>query len=53
MKKENEAISDKVVRNIRNLFEYEGYYRLVRIGSFWRNNYIEYESNSNRTNNIN
>ena len=53
MKRENEVIRDNVVRDIRNFFELEaeGYYKLVRIGSFWRNNYIEYESNSDRKNN--
>ena len=53
MKRENEAIRDKVVRDIRNFFELEegGYYKLVRIGSFWRNSYIEYESSSDRKNN--
>ena len=26
----------------------ESYYTLVRVGNFWNNNYIEYESNGNR-----
>ena len=26
----------------------EDYYKLVGVGSFWRNNYIEYESNGDR-----
>ena len=47
MKKENESIKD---RDIRNLFEYEekDYYRPLILYNFWRNNYIEYESNSDR-----
>ena len=44
-KKENEAIKDRVIKYIRNLFEHEeeDYYKPVRVG-----NYIEYESNSHR-----
>ena len=47
LKKENESIKD---RDIRNLFEYEekDYYRPLILYNFWRNNYIEYESNSDR-----
>ena len=50
MKKENEAIKDKIVRDIRNLFEYEekDYYQPLGLYNFWTNNYIEYESNSDR-----
>ena len=47
LKKENESIKD---RDIRNLFEYEekDYYPPLILYNFWRNNYIEYESNSDR-----
>ena len=50
MKKENEAIKDRIIRDTRNLCEHEGevYYKPVRIGNFWSNNYIEYESNGDR-----
>ena len=50
LKKENEAIKDRVKRDIRNLFEHEqeDYYKPVRVGNFWSNNYTEYESNSDR-----
>ena len=50
MKKENEAIKHKIVRDIRNLFEYEekDYYQPLGLYNFWTNNYIEYESNSDR-----
>ena len=50
MKKENEAIKDKIVRDIRNLFEYEekDYYQPLGLYNFWTNNYIEYESSSDR-----
>ena len=50
LKKENKAIKNRIIRNIRNIFEHkeEDYYKLVKVGSFWSNNYIEYESNGNR-----
>ena len=47
----NEAIKKRVIREIRNFFEHEdekNYYTPVRMGNFWRNNYIEYESNDGR-----
>ena len=41
-----------MIRDIRNFFEHEeekeDYYKPVRAGNFWRNNYIEYESNGDR-----
>ena len=45
MKKENKAIKDKIIRDIRDLFEHEeqDYYTPVRVGNFSSNNYIEYE----------
>ena len=42
---------DRVIRDIRKLFEQEeeeNYYKLVRVGIFWSNNYIEYESDDDR-----
>ena len=50
LKKENEAIKYRVIRDIKNLLEHEreDYYKPVRIGNFWSNNYIEYESKSDR-----
>ena len=42
------AIEDKVLREIRNLFEQEGYFKLVTVGNFHNNNYVEYESNDGR-----
>ena len=40
----------RIIRDIRNLFEHEeeDYYKPVRVGNFWSNNYMEYESNSYR-----
>ena len=40
--------SQTIIRDIRNLFEHEeekNYYKLVRVGNFWSNNYFECESN--------
>ena len=37
----------KDIRNITN-HEEECYYKPVRVGIFWSNNYIEYESNGDR-----
>ena len=47
MKKENEVIKDRIIRDIRTFFEHEekDYYKPVRVGNIWGNNYIEYESN--------
>ena len=42
--KENAGIKDRIIRNIRKLFEHEqGYYKPVRVGNFWSNNCIEYK----------
>ena len=50
MKQEHEGIKDTIITDIRNLFEHEGedYYKPVRVGNFWNNNYIDYESNGDR-----
>ena len=50
MKKENEAIKGRIIIYIRDLFEHEeeDYYKSVRVGKIWSNNYIEYESNCDR-----
>ena len=50
LEKETKGIKDRILRDIKNLFEHEeeNYYKLVRVNNFWSNNYIEYESNSNR-----
>ena len=39
-----------ILREIKNLFEYEeeNYYKPVKVGNFWSNNYIEYLSKGNR-----
>ena len=45
LRKENEAIKDKIIRDFKNLIEHEeeDYYKPVRESNFWSNNYIEYE----------
>ena len=50
LKKENKAIKDRIIKDISTLFEYEeeDCYKPVRVGNFWNNNYIEYESKCNR-----
>ena len=46
--KERKAIIDRIIRDKRNLFEYEeDYYKPVRIGNFWSNNHIKYKSKGN------
>ena len=50
-REETKAIKDRILRDFKNLFEQEGkenYYKPVRVGNIWSNNYIEYESNGDR-----
>ena len=48
-KKENEANENRIIR-YHELFEVEEkeYYKPVKVGNFWSNNYIEYESKGDR-----
>ena len=50
MKKENEAIKDRVIGDTGNLFEHEeeNYYKPVRVGNFWSNNQVERNSNGDK-----
>ena len=43
-------IKDRILRDIKNLFEHEeeNYFKPLRVNTFWRNNYIEYESNGDK-----
>ena len=42
-------MKDRIIRDIRNIFKQgKDYYKPVRVGSFQRRNYIEYESNRDR-----
>ena len=45
-------LKNRVIRGIRNLFEHKEGENSVRAGDFWSNNYIEYESNSDRNKTI-
>ena len=50
LKKERKAIKYRTIRDIKTLFEQqeEYYYKSVRVGNLWNNNYIEYESSGDR-----
>ena len=51
LEKENKAIKYRILRDIRDLSEHEeeeNYYKPVRVGNFWSNNYIEYKSKGDR-----
>ena len=53
-KKEIKEIKVIVLRNMKNLFEYEkeeeNLYKPVRVSNFWSKNYIEYKSNNYKNN---
>ena len=50
--KETKAIKDRILRDIKSIFEHEkeeeNNYKPVRANNVWSNNYIEYESNGDR-----
>ena len=46
LKKENEAIKDRIIRDIRDIFDHEKVG--VGVGNFCGKNYIEYENNRDR-----
>ena len=50
IEKETKAIRDRILRDMKNLFEYEeeDYYKTVIVNNFWSNNYIEYKSKVDR-----
>ena len=44
LKKENETIKDRIIRDIRTIFRQEGHYhKPIRVTNFWNINYIKYE----------
>ena len=48
-----EKIKDRIIRDIRSLFEgEEGYCKPKRVNNFWNNNYIKYESNGDKNSNL-
>ena len=54
-KKHNESIvKDRIIRNIRTLFEQEEehYYEPKRVSNFWNSSYIEYEGNGDKNINL-
>ena len=50
MRKETEAIKDRIIRDNKVLFEHnEGnYFKETRVSKFWSNNYIERKSNGDK-----
>ena len=50
--KETKATKDRILRDIKSLFEYEkeeeNYYRPVTVSNFWSNSYIHYKNNDDR-----
>lgn len=50
LKRKKNVIEDKIIRDIRTLFESEekDYYELVRTSNAFSNNYIEYESEGDK-----
>ena len=49
LKKEKERMKDRIIRDIKTLFDQEeDYYKPVRVGSFCNNNNVEYKSNDDR-----
>ena len=53
LKKEKEGIKGWIIRDITTLFKQEDdYYKPTTVGNFWNNNYIEYESSSDRNKNL-
>ena len=49
-KNNNQAIKDRIIRGIKTLFEQQegNYYKLLIVGNFWSNYYIEYEISGDR-----
>ena len=54
LKKENEVIKGSTIRDVRTLSEQQedNYYKPIKVGNFWNNNYIEYEINGDRNKNL-
>ena len=53
LKKENKTIKDRIIKDIRSLFKQEGdYYKPIRVGNFWNNNYNKYKSSGDKNKNL-
>ena len=50
MRKETEAIKDRIIRDNKDLFKHnEGnYFKETRVSKFWSNNYIDHKSNGDK-----
>ena len=49
LKKENKTTKNEINTDITLFFEHgDDYYKPVRVGNFWNNNCIEYESNGDK-----
>ena len=53
-KESNERlIKDRIIRDIRTLFEQEeDYYKPKTVNNFWNHNYTEYDSNGDKARNL-
>ena len=47
-----EVIKDRMIREIRTLFEEDYYYKPIKAGNFSNSNYIKYESNGESNENL-
>ena len=55
LKQENEETKDRIIKDIRTLFEQEeekGYYKPIRGGNFWNKNFLVSEKSSDRNKNV-
>ena len=52
-KKSKKKVKNRIIRDTSTHFEEEeNHYKLKRVSNFWKNNYIEYESNCGRNSNL-
>ena len=38
-----------MIRDIRAFEEEDNYYKPIKVGNFWKNDYVEFESNSDKS----
>ena len=48
-RKGNKTIKDKMIRDIKAFEEEDNYYKPIKVGNFWKNDYIEFEINSDKS----
>ena len=52
-KTRNEATKDRIMGNVKTIFEQEeDYQKPVTVSNFWNNNYVEFGSNGDRNKNL-